>query len=57
MSSVEVTRVEGKPRWRLAYCHIHNDGYRGGKLAAEKWATRHVAEYHPDEMTPESVQG
>lgn len=46
---IEITRVEGKPRWRLAYCHIHNDGYRGGKAAAEKWAASHVIEHHPEE--------
>ena len=43
---IEVSRVEGKPRWRLAYCHIHSDGYRGGKAAAEKWAAKHMREHH-----------
>lgn len=37
------------PRRYRAWCEQHQDGYQGGKAAAEKWAaahnkTRHAAE-------------
>jgi hypothetical protein len=46
---IEITPVNGRPRWRLAYCYGCSDGYRGGKAAAERWAAKHLAEMHEDE--------
>lgn len=43
---LQVTKVQGRPRWRLAYCDLCSDGYRGGKAAAEKWAQEHLTTKH-----------
>jgi hypothetical protein len=37
-----------KARRYRAWCDQHQDGYQGGKVAANKWAAKHNAAEHPE---------
>lgn len=49
---VEITSFtpkDTKTRRYRAWCHHHQDGYQGGKAAANNWADKHLKDEHPEE--------
>lgn len=47
VTSFTVSGVKAR-RYR-AWCVQHQDGYQGGKVAANNWAIKHNAAEHPEE--------